>query len=152
MQNAPAWTNPWLEMFTEVTCDLLKFMRWSDRTVSEKLVPKLISVFAWGGNIFSDIASCDSGQLICPISFNCSCLFGVVITGSQSTLHRPPKHGTPLWYYDRFFFYGEFLVQNATIDMSVLFSVWQSYFSSLFAIIGHLFDGNHLIGIGVACL
>lgn len=50
------------------------------------------------------------------------------------------------------FFYGEFLVQNATIDMSVLFSVWQSYFSSLFAIIGHLFDGNHLIGIGVACL
>lgn len=49
-------------------------------------------------------------------------------------------------------FLQEFLVLDAEIGMYVLFSVWCSYFSSLFAIIGHLFDGHHLIGIGVACL
>lgn len=36
--------------------------------------------------------------------------------------------------------------------MCELSSVWQSYFSSLFAVIGHLFDGHHLIGVGVTCL
>lgn len=27
-----------------------------------------------------------------------------------------------------------------------------SYFGSLLAIIGHLFDGHHLVGVGVTCL
>lgn len=51
-----------------------------------------------------------------------------------------------------FFLYSEFLVQNAKIGVCELFSVWLPYFSSLFAIIGHLFDGHHLIGVGVTCL
>lgn len=44
------------------------------------------------------------------------------------------------------------LVLKAKFGTAVWFCVWESYFSSLLAIVGHLFDGHHLIGIGVTCL
>lgn len=45
---------------------------------------------------------------------------------------------------NKYFVFHEHVIVRVCVDFS--------YFSSLLAIVGHLFDGHHLIGVGVTCL